>query len=85
MKNYGFTIVLKNVNELDENLAERIFACGADDSSPHSRNGTVNVAFDRDAESLELAVTSAVAELRAAGIEIERVELEEAELAILSN
>jgi len=44
-----------------------------DDCLPGSRHGTVMVGFDRESESLEDAVTSAVENIKSAGYKIRHV------------
>ena len=67
MNNYAFEIVLTGVNEVSEELTDRIFSAGGDDSTPTSRNGVVTICFDREATSLEDAVRSALKTIHDAG------------------
>ena len=77
MKEYEFTIVLAGTPELTEELAERLFAAGCDDGSPGSCEQIVSIDFHRDAESLEEAIRSAIANVQASGCTVARVVIEE--------
>lgn len=77
---YGFTVYLQGVSAVTDELTERLFDSGCDDATPVSRNGEAAVGFDRDAASLEAAIASAVADVRAAGFAVSRVELDPADL-----
>ena len=76
MKEYEFTVILAGTPELTEDLAERLFAAGCDDGSPGSCNQIVSVDFHRQAESLEAAIRSAIANIQAAGCTVAKVEIE---------
>ena len=66
-----------------DGFVDRLWGGGHDDSSPGMCDGHVSVAFDREAASLEDAVRSAVAAVRSAGLEVDRVEIDRDDLAIL--
>lgn len=83
MHTYRFTIVLSGVDEMTEDIAEALFEAGCDDGSPASGLGIAWVGFDRDAISLEAAVASALANVRAAGQTVARVQLNDDELSQL--
>jgi hypothetical protein len=53
-----------------------LFAAGCDDGTPASCHGLAWVHFDREAASLEDAIRSAVAQVRAAGLAVSKVELD---------
>lgn len=76
MKQYEFTIVLAGTPELTEELADRLFAAGCDDGSPGSCNQVVSINFHREAESLEVAIRSAISHVQAAGCTVSKVEIE---------
>ena len=63
------------VNEpIDDEAANRLFEAGADDGFPESGPSGHAIAFERDAESFEEAVLSAIKEVEGAGFEVQRVE-----------
>jgi hypothetical protein len=78
MKMYEFDIVLRDVAEVTEDQADALFAAGCDDGTPASCNGLTWIHFDREAASLEEAIRSAVAQVRAAGLAVSKIELDAA-------
>ena len=68
MKMYEFDVVLQNVSEVTDEQADALFAAGCDDGTPVVCNGVAWIHFDREAASLEEAIRSAVAQVRAAGL-----------------
>lgn len=57
---YTFTLVLGGVNEQTDGLEDALFNAGCDDALVNFRNGTVYLDFDREANSLEEAILSAI-------------------------
>jgi hypothetical protein len=76
MKTYEFDVVLSDVKTLTDPVADALFAAGCDDGTPTSCDGTAWVHFDREAPSLEDAIRSAVAQVRAAGFRVSKIELD---------
>jgi hypothetical protein len=76
MKTYEFDVVLKDVSELTDDQADRLFIAGCDDGTPASCQGKAWVHFDREAVSLEKAISSAVGQVQAAGFVVSKVELD---------
>ena len=64
MRIYDFTLVLSAGIELTEELSEALFVAGCDDGSPGSCEGVVTIDFHREAETLEAAIRSAIADVR---------------------
>lgn len=56
-------------------FCDRLYGCAAD-ATCASQSGVVCVSFDREAESLETAVRSAIADIVAAGGTVASVEIE---------
>ena len=73
-KTYGFSLVL-TVPLLSDDECEALYEAGCDDGTIVSRNRVTHIAFDRKADSLEEAIRSATANVRAAGLEVKRVEM----------
>jgi hypothetical protein len=67
MTKYDFSIILAGPFESPEDLADRLFAAGCDDATPGACAGVVSVDFAREAESLESAIRSAIADIQKAG------------------
>ena len=76
MVKYEFTLVLKGSLELTEEIADALFAAGCDDGTPGTSQGTFIIDFHRNAHSLEEAIGSAIANVKAAGYQVERVEID---------
>ena len=75
MKEQEFTVILAGISEITDEAANALYEAGCDDGSPGSCDGVVSVDFHRDAPTLESAIQSAVADIRKAGYQVERVEI----------
>lgn len=75
MSKYEFTLVLTGSPELTEEICDQLFEAGCDDGIPGTCNGVFSIDFHRDAESLESAIHSAIKDVKAAGYEVQRVEI----------
>jgi hypothetical protein len=83
MKVYSFTFYL-NGNDHDlEELSNRIYEAGGDDTAISTRDEVFRIDYDREAESLESAISSAIGKLRSCGYEVERLEMDDEELGEL--
>ena len=78
MKTFEFTLI---VPDIDDATADAVYG-RCPDSSIGRSHGTMYVAFDREAMSLEAALDSAVADLRQLGIAPVRVEMDVREPAM---
>ena len=76
MQTYSFTVILRDQTEMTEDLAEALAAAGCDDGLAGSSGGVSAVIFDREAESLEQAVRSAIADVQKAGCHAAWVKIE---------
>jgi len=74
MNTYEFALILDRFPTDDE--SEKIYECGCDDGTIASCKDRHSVSFDRKAESLEAAIKSAVANIKAAGFDVIRCELD---------
>ncbi len=73
--NYQFGLILKEGTEITEELAGRLFEAGCDDATPGTFCGTPCISFHREAETLESAIHSAVADVQKAGCTVERLQI----------
>ena len=73
-KTYSFSVLL-TVPSLSAAECEALYEAGCDDGTIVTRNRITFIAFDRKADSLEQAIRSATANVRAAGFEVKRVEM----------
>lgn len=71
---HTFTLLLVNEHELTTDLEDALFEAGCDDGMLFSKNQVVYIEFDRDADSLEEAVVSAINDVESAGFQVARVE-----------
>jgi hypothetical protein len=75
MSTYEFTVIVSHAPELTDELADKLFAAGCDDGSPGTSDGVFSIDFHREATSLEAAIRSAIGNVVAAGLSVERVEI----------
>lgn len=79
MTAFAFTLTSSQPRvDLDE--ADRLYA-RCDDATLSTSDGESRLDFVREDDSLDAAIRSAVADVRAAGLEVERVSFEPAMLA----
>ena len=76
MHKYEFSLILRGPLELSEEIAEKLFDCGCNDGTPGTCDGVFTIDFHRRAESLEAAIITAIQNVRDAGQEVERVQIE---------
>lgn len=76
MTKYEFTLILKGPVELTEDIADRLFEAGCDDGTPGTCNGIFSIDFHREGQSLETAIRSAIENVKTAGYQVERVEIQ---------
>lgn len=79
MRVFEFTLHLERPLDVSVAGLNRLYEAGCDDGSPGMVDGLAFIAFDREAESLEEAVRSAVADVHSAGYRVVRIETEETE------
>ena len=77
---WEFTLILRDCAEMTDSLANTLYDAGCDDATAGSSCGVARVSFSREAATLQDAIQSAVRDVRQAGCEIERVEIEHDEL-----
>lgn len=81
MKKYSFTLILAGALQLTDEIADALFEAGCDDATPGTCEGVFSIDFHREANSLEEAIRSAIADVQTAGCDVERVEIEAETLA----
>lgn len=74
---YQFTVVLAGQDVMTADMAEALYVAGCDDGHPWSSEGVAAITFDREADCLESAIRSAVADVQKATFTVKRVEIEE--------
>ncbi len=73
---HEFQLILKDGTEITEESANHLFEAGCDDGSPGRCCGVPFIRFHREADCLESAIRSAVADVQKAGCVVERVQIE---------
>ncbi len=76
MRFYQFDVVLAGLSEISDELADALFSAGCDDGTACSSEGVAWIGFTREAESLESAIRSAVADIQKANCTVTRVQIE---------
>ena len=72
MPTFDFQLVLSDVTVMTEAVAEALYAAGCDDGTPFSSQGVAAIGFSREANSLEEAIRSAIANVNQAGFVVSR-------------
>jgi hypothetical protein len=75
MKTYTFTLEMSGASVQNREIEDALFEAGCDDATLVSQNGVLFLDFDREAESLTAAITSAIAavERSPVGLRVVRV------------
>ena len=76
MSKHEFALILKGQYELTEESADELFEAGCNDGTPGICKGVFSIDFHREGDSLESAIRSAIADVKSAGYEVERAEIE---------
>lgn len=74
MKTYHFVIVLDKARPDTAGLEDRVFGAGCDDALVCTLNNTVYLEFDRESESAEHALDSAIEQIHAAGFQVKSIQ-----------
>ncbi len=76
MAKYEFALILKGQFELTEEIADELFEAGCNDGTSGICKGVFSIDFHREGDSLEAAICSAITDVKSAGYEVERAEIE---------
>lgn len=74
MKLHHFTIIASGLDPEADDFEDRFFDAGCNDASLAFARGAIILEFERGARNLSQAIASAIADVRAAGAVVERVE-----------
>jgi predicted DNA-binding transcriptional regulator AlpA len=74
MKTFEFSIIASGPDPKAEDFESRFYDAGCDDATVSFQRGHVIIDFAREAVSLDEAIASAIADVRAAGAVVDRVE-----------
>ena len=77
LKTHSFTLVFEGqFDDLSDDLVDAVWQAGCDDSHISLRQGTLRIAFDREAPSYWTAILSAVADIARTGLGLELAGIE---------
>lgn len=65
---HDFELILLGLDELTSDVTEKLYEAGLDDALLCARKGIVTAGFDREADSFDAAVDSAMADVRKADV-----------------
>jgi len=68
MEVYEFEIILSGDRFFSEEELNALYEAGCDDSSPTMIDGMLFISFDREAESMDRAVLSAIEDIKKSGV-----------------
>ena len=74
MKTFEFSIIASGLDPEAEGFADRFFNAGCDDATLSFQKGHIILDFDREAESIDAAIASAVKCVTATGARVDRIE-----------
>ena len=75
---HEFALILARPEESEDD-ADRLYEAGCGDGSISTCAGVTRIDFHRDADSLESAIRSAVADVKRAGFQVARIEIDSTE------
>ena len=78
---WRFTVFIKGLTEFTDDQVDALYEAGCSDGSLASGDGQAWIGFDREADSLQAAVRSAIADIGRVGLEIDHVEIDQEEFA----
>ena len=82
---HQFTLLLDGVKADTPNLEDSLFEAGCDDALINTKSGTVYLDFDREGETLEKAIISAINDVESASINALVVSIEPEHLVSVSD
>jgi predicted DNA-binding transcriptional regulator AlpA len=74
MKTYEFSIIASGLDPAAEDFESRFYEAGCDDATVSFQRGHIIVDFAREAESIDVAIASAIEGVLTAGAKIDRIE-----------
>jgi hypothetical protein len=76
MKAYQFTLILSGVAEITPELSDALYAATGGDIELNMRNDVAYIEFDRAADTLRDAVSSAITQVEGAGVGVRVLRVE---------
>jgi hypothetical protein len=78
MPAYDFSLIVAGRTEFSDADVDALFEAGCDDGTPGSCNRVASVYFTREGDSLMAVIRSAISDVRKAGLDVARIEIEPA-------
>jgi hypothetical protein len=76
METFEFSIIASGLDPEAEDFADRFFNAGCDDATLSFQKGQIILGFAREAETMDVAIVSAVDCVAAAGAKVQRIEFD---------
>lgn len=80
---WEFTLHIKDLAEFTDELTDRLYEAGCGDGTLSSSKGHSQIGFSREADSMEQAIRSAIADLHKCDLTVVRAEIDEESLSQL--
>lgn len=77
---WRFTLFLKDLDRFSEELSNRLYEAGCDDATLSSSGGRSEIGFDREADTLQQAIRTAIENVRSVGLDVDHVEIDHEDL-----
>lgn len=71
---YEFSVIASGLDPQADDFEDRFYGAGCDDATVAFQKGLIILDFGREAPSLDVAITSAIADVRRAGAHVDRIE-----------
>lgn len=85
MNKYSFTITYTGDEEFTDKIGNALYEAGCDDASLHASGGSTYATFDREADTLDEAVRSAIRQIESvSGLKVIHVEMDQKQLATIT-
>ena len=78
---WPFTITIQDLAEFTDAQSDALYEAGCSDGTLCSSSGSAYIHFDRESDSLEKAIRTAIADINSTGLEIDHIEINREELA----
>jgi hypothetical protein len=84
-KEYDFTLILIGLEDMNAEIADKLYEAGCDDALVGFSNGVMIASFDREGDSFEEAVLSAMNDIRGADVGVTGFRLDSRDLVTLAD
>jgi hypothetical protein len=84
-KEYDFTLILIGLEDMNAEIADKLYEAGCDDALVGCSNGVTIASFDREGNSFEEVVLSAMNDIRGAAVGVTGFRLDSRDLVTLAD